>query len=118
MTDAWLPLVDQGVAVLLQIAVLAAFILLKNLKSRLESYYTAHTSTQERQLLAQFGREAFAFAETVYRDYDGPAKMNEAIKYLLDAGTKYGMKDIPLTEARAVIESAWLDDKRKQTSAS
>ncbi|KEO82046.1 phage holin, LLH family [Tumebacillus flagellatus] len=118
MSDAWLQLVDQGAAVLLQIAVLAALLFLKNLKTRLETYYTTHTSAQERQMLAQFGREAFAYAETVYRDYDGPAKMNEAIKYLLDTGAKYGMQDLPLTEVRAVIESAWLDDKRKTSSAS
>jgi hypothetical protein len=106
-------LVQQGASVLLQAAVLVVIILVRNLKKRLETYYNAHSTAQERQLLSQIGREAFAYAETVYRDYDGPAKMNEAIKYLLDTGANSGLKDIPLTSARAVIESAWLDDKRK-----
>ncbi|PWK13898.1 phage holin, LLH family [Tumebacillus permanentifrigoris] len=113
MTDSWMSLVQQGTTVLVQIAVLVVIILVRTVKKRLETYYTSHTTVQQRQLLSQFGREAFAYAETVYRDYDGPAKMNEAIKYLLDTGESAGMKDIPLTSARAVIESAWLDDKRK-----
>ena len=40
------------------------------------------------------------------------AKLNEAIKYLLDRATEQGLGDVPMMDARAIIESAWLDDKR------
>lgn len=116
MNEVWMAWTQNGMAILLQLVVIIGLFLLRKLKGRMEAFYDAHTTTQQRALLGQIGREAFAFAETVYREYDGPAKMNEAIKYLLDAGSKLGLQEISLTDARAVIESAWLNDKRSTSS--
>lgn len=112
MTEQILGMLQDGASIVLQIAVLAGLLLLRNLKQRMQNYYDAQTTLQNRQLLAQLGREAFSYAETVYTTEDGPAKMNEAVKYLMDKCETCGMKDVPMKDMRAVIESAWLDDRR------
>ncbi|TCP53733.1 superfamily 6 holin (LLH) [Tumebacillus sp. BK434] len=112
MTEQILGMLQDGVSIVLQLAVLAGLLLLRNLKQRMQNYYDAQTTLQNRQLLAQLGREAFSYAETVYTMEDGPAKMNEAIKYLMDKCGTCGMQDVPMKDMRAVIESAWLEDRR------
>nr|WP_315990772.1 phage holin, LLH family [Desulforamulus aquiferis] len=70
-------------------------------------------SAAQRATLAILGREAFAFAETVFRELPGPEKLAEAVKYLEDKAIKLGIQ-VTLDEARASIEKAWLEDKWKQ----
>jgi len=112
MNEGIMAYMQEGVALILQIAVFAALFFLRTLKDKVQTYYTSKTTHQDRLLLAQIGREAFAFAETVYRGHDGPAKLNEAIKYLLDRAKEHGLGDVPMMDARAVIESAWLESDR------
>ncbi|MGZ4031191.1 MAG: phage holin, LLH family [Tumebacillaceae bacterium] len=111
MSDQLMSLLQQGSGILVQLAVVAVLVLLRSFKNHLQSYYLSHTTTQQRQLLAQLGQEAFAFAETVYREMDGPAKLNEATKYLLDKSQSLGLGELPMNDVRAVIESAWLQNK-------
>lgn len=111
MTDQLMNLLHQGTGILVQLAVVVAMILLRKLKDHVQTYVLSHTTTQQRQLLAQLGQEAFAYAETVYRGMDGPAKLNEATKYLLDKSQALGLGEVPMTDVRAVIESAWLQNK-------
>jgi hypothetical protein len=111
MNDQLWTLLHQGSGILVQLAVVVALVLLRKFKDQIQSYYLSHNTTQQRQLLAQLGQEAFAYAETVYRDMDGPAKLNEATKYLLDKSQSLGLGEVPMTDVRAVIESAWLQNK-------
>jgi hypothetical protein len=106
-------LIQQGADILFQIGILLGLFLLRTLKGKVQTFVDAKTTVQQRQMLTQLGKEAFAYAETVYRGHDGPAKLNEALKYLLDRCDSSGLCDVHMKEARAVIESAWIEDKRK-----
>ncbi|HOV79346.1 MAG TPA: phage holin, LLH family [Bacillota bacterium] len=86
---------------------------LNSLKKKAEAYFEARTTTEQRQILALLGKEAFSFAETVYKELKGPEKLAEAVKYLLDKAEAAGIK-VTVEEARAVVEAAWLEDKRKE----
>ncbi len=112
MTEQILSMLKDGASILLEVAILAGLLLFRDIKQRIQQYYDTHTTLQQRNLLAQLGREAFSYAETVYAREDGPSKMNEAIKYMLDKCASCGMKDVEVKDLRAVIESAWLQDRR------
>lgn len=112
MNEGIMAFMQEGVSLILQIAVFGALLFLRTFKNKVQTYYTSKTTHQERLLLAQLGREAFALAETVYRGHDGPAKLNEAIKYLLDRAKEHGLGDVPMMDARAMIEAAWLESNR------
>lgn len=112
MSEGMMAYLQEGVSLILQIAVFVALFFLRTFKNKVQTYYTSKTTQQERLLLAQIGREAFAFAETVYRGHDGPAKLNEAIKYLLDRAKEQGLGDVAMMDARAMIEAAWLESNR------
>ena len=112
MDLSWLDLTHQGVGILLQLAILAGMFLLRKFKQSAQTFYESNTTIQQRQLLSQLGREAFVYAETVYAQMDGPAKLNEAIKYLYDRCDTCGIENLHMQEARAVVESAWLEDRR------
>ena len=113
MTGDLMNLIQQGADILFQIGILLGLFLLRTLKARVKTFVDSKTTVQQRAMLSQLGKEAFAYAETVYRGHDGPAKLNEAIKYLLDRCDTCGLNDVHMKEARAVIESAWIEDKRK-----
>lgn len=76
-------------------------------------YYTAKTTATQREWLRLVGMEAFHYAERVYALLDGPAKLNEAVKYVLVRAEAHGM-DVTYPEIRAVIEKAWSDTVRTQ----
>lgn len=86
---------------------------LESLKKKAEAYYEARTTTEQRTTLALLGKEAFSFAETVYRELKGPDKLAEATKYLEKKAAVVGIK-VTFEEARAAVEAAWLEDKRKE----
>ncbi|HEU4962291.1 MAG TPA: hypothetical protein VFV52_00305 [Bacilli bacterium] len=117
MTDAIMSWLDQGVSLLLQVAVLVGLFLLRTIRNKVSEYVESRTTLHQRELLAQIGREAYAYAETVYREADGPAKLNHAIRYLLDHCERCELTDVKLKEARAVIESAWLKDNTSNKTA-
>jgi hypothetical protein len=86
---------------------------LDKLKKKAEAYYEARTTAAHREIIAGLGAEAFAFAETVFRDLKGPDKLAEAVKYMEDKARRLGI-NIAFEEARAAVEKAWLEDKRKE----
>lgn len=88
---------------------------LNDLKKKAEAYYEARTTAAQRETLQKLGAEAFAFAETVFREMKGPDKLAEAVKYLEDKAWQLGI-NISFEEARAAVERAWLEDKRKEVS--
>ncbi|BCJ88010.1 phage holin [Effusibacillus dendaii] len=111
MNEVVMNLVQQAVAILLQILLIGVLAGLVWIRSELKNYIVQHTTAKERDLIARIGQEAFTYAETVFAQSDGPAKLNEAIKYMLDALARQG-KSIPMKEVRSAIESAWMSDKR------
>ncbi len=86
---------------------------LEGLKKKAEAYYEARTTAEQRQTLALLGKEAFSFAETVYLELDGPGKLERAIEYVALKAAAAGIH-VPAEEIRAVVEAAWLVDKRKE----
>lgn len=81
---------------------------LHRLKASATKYYVSRTSATQREWLRLVGVEAFHYAERAYAALDGPAKLNEAVKYVLDRAGSLGL-DISYPEIRAVIEKAWTE---------
>jgi len=106
-------MVQDGLWMLLQLGLVAGLWYVRRMSNAQRNYYSASRELQRRNLLQALGREAFAQAESIHRGMDGPAKMNEAIKYLYAKCDSCGMGDIDMSDARAVIEAAWLDDSRR-----
>ena len=113
MTEQLMSYLQDGGGILLQIAALVGLYLLRRAYVYVQGYVDSRSTTEKRTLLAQLGKEAFAYAETVHRDYDGPAKLNEAVKYLLERCEGSGLGEVSMKDMRAVIESAWLEDRRQ-----
>lgn len=100
--------------ILAALAILVIFIKswLNDLKKKAEKYYEQRTTTEQRKLLAVLGKEAFSFAETVYKELGGRDKLAKAVLYLQERADDAGIP-VTIEEARAAIEAAWLTDKRK-----
>lgn len=113
MTNQVTELLQQGLVILLQIGLLAVVAGLLWIRKQLTMYIQSHTTVQERAFLERVGKEAFTYAETVFGALDGPAKLNEATKYMLDVLNQHGMNNVPMKDIRAIIEQAWLEDRRK-----
>ncbi|MBL0386167.1 hypothetical protein JJB07_05815 [Tumebacillus sp. ITR2] len=105
----------DALLVLLQIALFAGLVLLQKWKTQAVEYYAKRNTTSQREWLKLVGNEAFHYAEQVFTAHDGPAKLNEAVKYVLDRAQTHG---IPVTypEVRAVIEKAWAEFQVHQKS--
>ncbi|TEB13346.1 phage holin [Pelotomaculum propionicicum] len=89
---------------------------LNTLKQKAEAYFEAKTTSEQRSVLALLGKEAFSFAETVYKELDGPAKLARAVEYVEQKAQEAGIT-VAAEEIRAVVEAAWLEDKRKEMPA-
>jgi LL-H family phage holin len=111
-------LLNSALLIVLQIALLAALWLLHRWKVQAEEYYLKHSTKQQREWLALVGNEAFHYAEQVFASHDGPAKLNEAVKYVLDRAAAHGVH-ITYPEVRAVVEKAWAEFEvlKKQENA-
>ncbi|MGB8956867.1 MAG: hypothetical protein WCC10_15940 [Tumebacillaceae bacterium] len=113
MMEQLLGIIGNGISLVLLIFLLVGTFIWRAFKEPLMTAITSHASAKQREVLAQLGREAFAFAETVHAGQDGPAKRNEAVKFLLDRCDGCGLRDVDMKDVRAVIESAWLQDRRQ-----
>lgn len=71
-------------------------------------YCASKTTAAQREWLRLVGVEAYHYAERAFLQFDGPAKLNEAVKYVLDRADSYGLH-ITYPEIRAVIEKAWTE---------
>jgi len=113
MMEQLLGMIGDGTGIVLQIVLLVGVLVLRAFKEPLMKAITTHTTAKQREVLTQLGREAFAFAETVHAGLDGPAKMNEAVKFMLERCDGCGLHDVDMRDVQAVIESAWLQDRRQ-----
>lgn len=86
---------------------------IKKAQKRAEAYYNAHTNEKDRELLHKIGKEAFAWAETLYKEYEGDIKLNKAFEYASDKLKSVGI-DVTGDEIRAAIEKAVVDYKAQK----
>jgi len=112
--DAILSYVQGGAGLLLQLAGLVVLALLGRAGSTVQAFLRARTERDRRVLLGQLGREAYAFAETIYHHKDSASKRDEAMRYLLDKCDACGIRNLQMADARAALEMAWLEDRRRQ----
>lgn len=87
------------------------------LKKKASDYFDANLSVKQRELLHKVASEAFAYAETMYKEYNGDDKMKEAYSYVSEKLGDAGLSISP-QEIRAAIEKAWVDNKKKINKAS
>ena len=85
---------------------------LAELKAKATTYFEQRTNAEQRKLLALLGKEAFSFAETVYRELKGAQKMEAAIGYLEERAKTLGV-NVTADEVRAAIEAAWMEKEKK-----
>lgn len=84
---------------------------IKKAQNKAEQYYKAHTNEKDRELLHKIGLEAFAWAETLYKEYEGDRKLQEAFAYASEKLKSIGV-DVSGDEIRAAIEKAVVDYKK------
>lgn len=92
------------------LGVVTTFVLIgvRSLQAKGEKLIEARTTATQREQLHKIAAEAFAFAQTLYKDYKGPEKLDQAISY---ASRQLADKRIDMSpeEIRAAIEKAYLD---------
>lgn len=108
MKELLTPYISEGLTILVQIAALAVFYGLAILKRKTEAYIAAHTDAKQAELLHLLAREAYAFAETAYRDLAGHEKLSHALDYLEQQAKAKGIP-FDADAAKTAIEKAWLE---------
>lgn len=118
MQDITLQLVNQILPGLIYALAIVAFfygqLLLKVWLPKIESWIETNVNATTKKLIQDLGSEAFAYAETVYREKNGADKLQEALAYFNSHMSKYGLANLTSDVVRAAVERAWLEDKRKE----
>ncbi|ARU59771.1 hypothetical protein CBW65_00930 [Tumebacillus avium] len=94
----------------MELGMFVLLVVLHRWKLKAVRYYRTKTTVRQREWLNLIGQEAFHYAERAFTHYDGPAKLNEAVKYVLERSDSHGV-DVTYPEIRAVIEKAWAETK-------
>jgi len=81
---------------------------------KIEAWVKAHTTEKQRKIIKDLGHEAFAYAETVFREKTGPDKLQAALSYFNQHMSKCGLTNLSSESIRAAVEAAWMEDKRKE----
>lgn len=81
-------------------------------KVKAGAYFDAKLTAAQRELLHRIAGEAYAYAETAFKNAGGPAKLEEALKYASEQLKKRGI-NISNIELQSAIEKVWLDFSRK-----
>ena len=98
------PILQALVGMLVSIIIGAAL----SLRVKINKWLASKTNADQRELLHKLSLEAFAFAETVYKNENGPNKLGAAYGYLSKRASDYAI-DISVTEIKAIIEKSVLD---------
>ena len=114
MLDLINQLVLELLTILAFVVVLCVRSGIKILLPKINEYIDAHVSEKTQKVILELGAEAFAYAETVFRDKGGAEKLDEALKYFNQNMSRYGLTNLTVEAIRAAIEKAWLEDKRKE----
>ena len=112
MKELIMPYVSDLLSIILQIAALAIVYGLVALKKKAEELIHTRLTAQQAQMIELLGREAFSFAETVYRELGGPDKLSHALDYFEQQARARGIP-FDADVARAAIERAWLEVGKK-----
>lgn len=83
------------------------------LKKKANDYFEANLTVKQRELLHKIAAEAYAYAESVYKDQGGDEKLNQAFNYVSSKLGDVGL-NITAEEIRAAIEKAWVDNETKK----
>lgn len=96
------------------VGVLVTFILagLNTLKVKANAWLDARTTATQREVIHKVAGEAFALAQTTFKDAGGVRKMQEALQYASLRLTEQGII-VSATELQAAIEKAYLEYKAK-----
>lgn len=97
------------------VGVLVTFILagLNTLKVKANAWLDARTTATQREVIHKVAGEAFALAQTTFKDAGGVRKMQEALQYASLRLTEQGIV-VSATELQAAIEKAYLEFSSKQ----
>lgn len=114
------PIIEQiqpyvSTIVLAVVGLLATVILgaINLVKAKAGAYFDAKLTAAQRELLHRIAGEAYAYAETAFKNAGGPAKLEEALKYASEQLKKRGVS-VSAVELQATIENTWLEfSKRK-----
>ena len=85
------------------------------LKKKASDYFDANLTVKQRELLHKIAAEAYAYAESVYKDQNGDEKLIQAFNYVSDKLGDAGLS-ITADEIRGAIEKAWNEAKIKKVS--
>ena len=93
---------------LLALAASIIVTLLFKMRDKATNWLNTRTTAAERELLHKTAVEGFAYAETVFRDYGGEEKLEQAMHYLDRRLIELGLT-FNTMELRAAIEKAVLE---------
>lgn len=93
---------------------LLAFI--ASLRTKLEAWVVARTSSAQRDLLHKLASEAYAWAEQQYGQGNGQAKLSEAVRYVLER-LRLDKIGISAEDATAAVQKAWAELDAKNRGA-
>ncbi|MGO4952046.1 phage holin [Paenibacillus sp. DRB1-1] len=97
------------------LGVLTAIVIagLNTIKVKANEWINARTTESQRVLLHKLAEEGFSLAKTVFKEADGPKKLQQAISYVTRQLEQRGIY-LTDTEIQGAIEKAYLDYKAKQ----
>lgn len=101
---------------LLALAASVIVALLFKLRDKANIWLNRRTTAAERELLHKTAVEGFAYAETVFRNYGGEEKLEQAMHYLDRRLLELGLT-FSTMELRAAVEKAVLEYNAEQKPA-
>lgn len=102
----------QALVGLLATAVVA---LLISLRQKVSNWIKSKTTVNQREMLHKFSLEAFAFAETAFKDAGGNEKLTAAYGYLSRRAKEHGI-EISALEIEVIIEKSVLEFNGKPSA--
>lgn len=106
------PAINTIVTAIVGILVTFALAGINTLKNKANNWLDARTTDAQREVIHKVAGEAFALAQTTFKDVGGVRKMQEALQYASLRLTEQGIVVSP-TELQAAIEKAYLEYKAK-----
>lgn len=117
MHELWVTILSKTLLWLIQVLVVSFLVGVHRYAPALHRWVDHHTTLTERQVLAQIGKEAFRYAETVFTSSPGQVKLDQALKYAANVAQNKGLK-VSEQELQSAIEQAVQDAKQLNVTAS
>ncbi|WP_263560042.1 phage holin, LLH family [Paenibacillus polymyxa] len=106
------PAISTIVTAIVGVLVTFALAGINTLKNKANNWLDARTTAAQREVIHKVAGEAFALAQTTFKEAGGIRKMQEALQYASLRLTEQGIVVSP-TELQAAIEKAYLEYKAK-----